>query len=103
MKARIESLKSAAATPAVRGVGATAVLAPLTSVLGSLTFNHNETLLHEDRASAAERDESGFREKIDSVAVRSVGAIAVLAPVAALVGGMNLGNHNETFLSDRPA
>jgi hypothetical protein len=36
----------------------------------------------------------------DATAVRVVAATAVLVPLAALAGGMNLGNHNETFLRD---
>jgi len=37
----------------------------------------------------------------DTVVVRAVGAAAVLVPLSALLGGLNLGNHNETFVRDR--
>jgi hypothetical protein len=37
----------------------------------------------------------------NTVDVRGVAATAVAVPLAALLGGMNLGNHNETFLRDR--
>jgi hypothetical protein len=33
-------------------------------------------------------------------AVHAVAVAAVLVPLAALAGGMDLGNHNETFLRD---
>jgi len=36
----------------------------------------------------------------NATAVRAVAAAAVLAPLAALLGGVDLKNHNETFLSD---
>jgi hypothetical protein len=36
----------------------------------------------------------------NTTAVRAIAATAVLVPLAVLVGGMNLGNHNETFLRD---
>jgi hypothetical protein len=32
--------------------------------------------------------------------VRAVTATAVLVPLAVLMGGMNLGNHNETVVRD---
>jgi hypothetical protein len=36
----------------------------------------------------------------NATAVRAVAATAVLVPLAALVGGMRMANHNETFLRD---
>jgi hypothetical protein len=36
----------------------------------------------------------------NATAVRAVAATAVLVPLAALVGGVKLNNHNETFLRD---
>jgi hypothetical protein len=36
----------------------------------------------------------------DVTVVRAVAATAVVVPLAAFLGGMNLGNHNETFLRD---
>jgi hypothetical protein len=32
--------------------------------------------------------------------VRAVAAASVVVPLAAFLGGLNLGNHNETFLRD---
>ena len=39
-----------------------------------------------------------MKAKADSTAVRAVAATALLVPLAAFVGGVNLGNHNETLV-----
>jgi hypothetical protein len=36
----------------------------------------------------------------DVTVVRAVAATAAVVPLAAFLGGLNLGNHNETFLRD---
>jgi len=36
----------------------------------------------------------------NATAVRAIAATAALVPLAALVGGLKLSNHNETFLRD---
>ncbi len=36
----------------------------------------------------------------NATAVRAVAVTAVLVPLAALVGGVRLSNHNESFLRD---
>jgi hypothetical protein len=38
------------------------------------------------------------KSTIDSSYVRAATASAVLVPLAAFLGGMNLGNHNETLV-----
>jgi hypothetical protein len=79
---------------AVAGVAVMAAgLAPLT-VVGALSFNHNETLL---KRSARRRRRD--RAIAGGVAVVAGTAVLAAAPVVpAVLGGMDLGNHNETLL-----
>lgn len=99
MKGRIESLKSAAGTSAVRGVGATAVLVPLASVVGYILHNHNETFVHDGGAPDAEPQQSAVTEKIESATARSAAAVVALLPLASVLGALTF-NHNETLLRD---
>ena len=100
MKDTVEKLKTTASSTYVRSATAAAVLVPIAAIAGGIPLkNHNETLV-DDRAAPRTGDEE--TQKPGTLAattyVRAAAVATALVPIAAIAGGMNLGNHNETLL-----
>ena len=105
MKSTIESLMAKTGSGYVRALSAATVLVPLAAVMGGFKLsNHNETVVR-DASDGRATKEATMKSTIESPKVktgyvRAVSAVAVLVPLAAVVGGLNLGNHNETVVRD---
>jgi hypothetical protein len=97
MKATTQ-LKATASSTYVRSAAAVATLVPLAAILGGIRLsNHNETLLAK---MSADDDEKTPKRKtlLASTHVRAAGVATALVPLAAILGGTRLPNHNETVL-----
>jgi hypothetical protein len=80
--------------------GAIAATSGLPTVLGALTFNHNESLLTpETEPEPRARSRRPGRRALATTVGVTAGALVVLAEAGPAFAGLNLGNHNESLLT----